>query len=42
MAIENIMANDIADYIDCSEDGSSEQYELMGLGITSAGKTLNI
>lgn len=41
MAIENVMAHDIADYLDCSEDGSSEQYELMGLGITSAGKTLN-
>ena len=39
--IENVMANDIADYIDVSTDGSSEKYELMGLGITSAGKTLN-
>lgn len=39
--IENVMANDVADYIDVSTDGSSEKYELMGLGITSAGKTLN-
>lgn len=40
MAIENVMANDIADYLDVSGT-STESYKLMGLGITSAGKTLN-
>ena len=39
--VENVMANDIADYIDIASSEGPEQYELMGLGITSAGKTLN-
>lgn len=38
--IEKVMASDIADYIDVSGEGS-ETYELMGIGITGMGKTMN-
>lgn len=38
--IEKVMASDIADYLDISGD-NSETYELMGIGITGMGKTMN-